>query len=233
MRFLFFFFLMIRRPPRSTLFPYTTLFRSPSSPRPCTARRPARGGAPGSGRVRRGRRSSPRSGSDGRARGGRRPAGPPNAGRLDDPVLVPVAALAAAERERAIDAAYAGDDDVRELVGQSMAVVQASAANGLLERVERRPDTARGGRPPERRSQALGDLGLGRPAQALRRQAHRPRRPGRRGQGEDGERTDADPDRAKHRPLTLAGEPERAKRSLESADTIRAVAGVAGAPARG
>src|SRR2546428_6150086 len=28
----FFFFLMIRRPPRSTLFPYTTLFRSPISP---------------------------------------------------------------------------------------------------------------------------------------------------------------------------------------------------------
>src|SRR2546427_2482916 len=27
----FFFFLMIRRPPRSTLFPYTTLFRSPRS----------------------------------------------------------------------------------------------------------------------------------------------------------------------------------------------------------
>src|SRR5258705_11442391 len=27
---LIFFFLMIRRPPRSTLFPYTTLFRSPS-----------------------------------------------------------------------------------------------------------------------------------------------------------------------------------------------------------
>src|SRR2546430_8030731 len=27
-RYLFFFFLMIRRPPRSTLFPYTTLFRS-------------------------------------------------------------------------------------------------------------------------------------------------------------------------------------------------------------
>src|SRR3712207_7326791 len=58
-----FFFLMIRRPPRSTLFPYTTLFRSfrsadrPRPPaafpaggggRPCstprrTARRPARG----------------------------------------------------------------------------------------------------------------------------------------------------------------------------------------------
>src|SRR5256885_2981113 len=28
MCFIFFFFLMIRRPPRSTLFPYTTLFRS-------------------------------------------------------------------------------------------------------------------------------------------------------------------------------------------------------------
>src|SRR2546422_11702653 len=27
-RFIYFFFLMIRRPPRSTLFPYTTLFRS-------------------------------------------------------------------------------------------------------------------------------------------------------------------------------------------------------------
>src|SRR6266705_4942750 len=32
-----FFFLMIRRPPRSTLFPYTTLFRSPAR-----RRRPAR-----------------------------------------------------------------------------------------------------------------------------------------------------------------------------------------------
>src|SRR2546430_17557939 len=30
--FLFFFFLMIRRPPRSTLFPYTTLFRSMPMP---------------------------------------------------------------------------------------------------------------------------------------------------------------------------------------------------------
>src|SRR5689334_24001327 len=30
---LFFFFLMIRRPPRSTLFPYTTLFRSDRAPR--------------------------------------------------------------------------------------------------------------------------------------------------------------------------------------------------------
>src|SRR5256885_12509119 len=29
--FILFFFLMIRRPPRSTLFPYTTLFRSPES----------------------------------------------------------------------------------------------------------------------------------------------------------------------------------------------------------
>src|SRR2546422_6697921 len=31
--YLFFFFLMIRRPPRSTLFPYTTLFRSLSGAR--------------------------------------------------------------------------------------------------------------------------------------------------------------------------------------------------------
>src|SRR5437588_7743007 len=31
LHFLLFFFLMIRRPPRSTLFPYTTLFRSRSS----------------------------------------------------------------------------------------------------------------------------------------------------------------------------------------------------------
>src|SRR5438270_2580702 len=30
MFFILFFFLMIRRPPRSTLFPYTTLFRSPA-----------------------------------------------------------------------------------------------------------------------------------------------------------------------------------------------------------
>src|SRR2546430_12081135 len=30
---IFFFFLMIRRPPRSTLFPYTTLFRSRAKPR--------------------------------------------------------------------------------------------------------------------------------------------------------------------------------------------------------
>src|SRR3712207_9408053 len=41
---LFFFFLMIRRPPRSTLFPYTTLFRSRwRSCRCCVRRvRPAR-----------------------------------------------------------------------------------------------------------------------------------------------------------------------------------------------
>src|SRR5205807_8469130 len=42
-----FFFLMIRRPPRSTLFPYTTLFRSVTSPHrrgfPCCVCRPFRG----------------------------------------------------------------------------------------------------------------------------------------------------------------------------------------------
>src|SRR2546430_3698875 len=36
-----FFFLMIRRPPRSTLFPYTTLFRSPAD-RPGAGARQAR-----------------------------------------------------------------------------------------------------------------------------------------------------------------------------------------------
>src|SRR6266542_4147400 len=39
-----FFFLMIRRPPRSTLFPYTTLFRSPPPPSSlCVSSRPSRG----------------------------------------------------------------------------------------------------------------------------------------------------------------------------------------------
>src|SRR2546426_5700114 len=36
----YFFFLMIRRPPRSTLFPYTTLFRSVVPPVPRGRRRP-------------------------------------------------------------------------------------------------------------------------------------------------------------------------------------------------
>src|SRR5258707_2020568 len=41
---LFFFFLMIRRPPRSTLFPYTTLFRSrpPALPEPSSGCRDSR-----------------------------------------------------------------------------------------------------------------------------------------------------------------------------------------------
>src|SRR2546426_3084260 len=54
---LFFFFLMIRRPPRSTLFPYTTLFRSHRAP-PADARSRTRipsdreqlAGAPGEAR---------------------------------------------------------------------------------------------------------------------------------------------------------------------------------------
>src|SRR5437667_11043505 len=47
---------MIRRPPRSTLFPYTTLFRSPP-PRPCGARGPRSRGLVWAtvGLVRRGR----------------------------------------------------------------------------------------------------------------------------------------------------------------------------------
>src|SRR3712207_7027894 len=49
------FFLMIRRPPRSTLFPYTTLFRSSASrtPRraPSSPEAPCRAGQTTSGRV--------------------------------------------------------------------------------------------------------------------------------------------------------------------------------------
>src|SRR6266581_6725103 len=45
-----FFFLMIRRPPRSTLFPYTTLFRSHRGP--AAAGGPARRARPGGGRPR-------------------------------------------------------------------------------------------------------------------------------------------------------------------------------------
>src|SRR2546430_9035974 len=45
MIFLFFFFLMIRRPPRSTLFPYTTLFRSTNLSLFCRQRPPMRNGA--------------------------------------------------------------------------------------------------------------------------------------------------------------------------------------------
>src|SRR5256885_5614188 len=52
---MFFFFLMIRRPPRSTLFPYTTLFRS-RAPRRRRPRRRAR--APRTGRAARSTRRS-------------------------------------------------------------------------------------------------------------------------------------------------------------------------------
>src|SRR5260221_849788 len=52
-RILFFFFLMIRRPPRSTLFPYTTLFRSvdgwPAPPGPRSGRTCAHSRRPGTG----------------------------------------------------------------------------------------------------------------------------------------------------------------------------------------
>src|SRR6478672_12518107 len=44
------FFLMIRRPPRSTLFPYTTLFRSAPSAAPARVARPAPRGGRGPGR---------------------------------------------------------------------------------------------------------------------------------------------------------------------------------------
>src|SRR3712207_7914688 len=73
-----FFFLMIRRPPRSTLFPYTTLFRSVprrgrhrvGAPVPARARR-GRGGAL-HGALRRGRARQPRGGRRVPDRRGRR-----------------------------------------------------------------------------------------------------------------------------------------------------------------
>src|SRR2546429_4230163 len=67
---LFFFFLMIRRPPRSTLFPYTTLFRSRSAEstrrrqrhadRPDRWRHPAREGGVAGGHLCRLRAVRPR-----------------------------------------------------------------------------------------------------------------------------------------------------------------------------
>src|SRR3712207_6896529 len=71
-----FFFLMIRRPPRSTLFPYTTLFRS------AAGRRPRRGAPGGPGALRAGARAliSRENGSSpaaGRSRTAARAAGPP------------------------------------------------------------------------------------------------------------------------------------------------------------
>src|SRR3712207_9115181 len=48
-----FFFLMIRRPPRSTLFPYTTLFRSPLRRADRRRRRRARGRRAGDRTLRR------------------------------------------------------------------------------------------------------------------------------------------------------------------------------------
>src|SRR3990167_7900235 len=48
------FFLMIRRPPRSTLFPYTTLFRSRGDPFPAARVRPRRARPQHPGRDRKG-----------------------------------------------------------------------------------------------------------------------------------------------------------------------------------
>src|SRR5947208_13549453 len=62
-----FFFLLIRQPPRSTLFPYTTLFRS--RPRPAALLRG--GGGRGSGSSLRRRDLGGRSGRRRRAAGGR------------------------------------------------------------------------------------------------------------------------------------------------------------------
>src|SRR3989441_4562081 len=58
----YFFFLMIRRPPRSTLFPYTTLFRSRDDLRPARRRRAPDSHRAGRHRPRRHRRDPLRHG---------------------------------------------------------------------------------------------------------------------------------------------------------------------------
>src|SRR3989449_11202598 len=66
---LIFFFLMIRRPPRSTLFPYTTLFRSAQGRAVHAPRAAAPGEVPARDRLRRGRRDRrPGPGRQGAAR---------------------------------------------------------------------------------------------------------------------------------------------------------------------
>src|ERR1051326_6445870 len=88
--FVFFFFLMIRRPPRSTLFPYTTLFRSRRTGR--LLRRAARfslhaGRDPAAGRPLRQRAAD--AGARARAEPGSRAEGNPpraQARRAADPV---------------------------------------------------------------------------------------------------------------------------------------------------
>src|SRR5215210_7486806 len=87
-----FFFLMIRRPPRSTLFPYTTLSRSrrAAAARQHSARippcRPARGGgAPRAATV---RAEAPRAPPpESRPRRSRRPGLPARSGLIGPPVL--------------------------------------------------------------------------------------------------------------------------------------------------
>src|SRR5215213_12022701 len=89
---LLFFFLMIRRPPRSTLFPYTTLFRSPRGgrlprrPRGARLRRRPRE-PPALARDRCGVRGGTRRGRDGRnPLGSARSAGRTRAEGDDDTV---------------------------------------------------------------------------------------------------------------------------------------------------
>src|SRR5690348_18066871 len=72
--YIYFFFLMIRRPPRSTLFPYTTLFRSRPPPGAEIPQCRGGGGAPRRGPGCRGRSRRP---SSPRPRGGRARGVPP------------------------------------------------------------------------------------------------------------------------------------------------------------
>src|SRR6266540_7103789 len=79
--FKFFFFLMIRRPPRSTLFPYTTLFRSQPEAAQAEPRLPRPGAAAVAAQPAPPRRGAPRAACGRhRRRGGRLPGA-----RLMDP----------------------------------------------------------------------------------------------------------------------------------------------------
>src|SRR2546430_16795149 len=72
--FCLFFFLMIRRPPRSTLFPYTTLFRSRRARDDRRLRGPAVAAASGPRRAVRSRARPPAAARGPRGRGGPPPA---------------------------------------------------------------------------------------------------------------------------------------------------------------
>src|SRR5256885_9869045 len=93
---LYFFFLMIRRPPRSTLFPYTTLFRSPR----------ARGARPrpGDERLGPGADAAPEAGQRRSAASGRQGGGDRKSTRLNSSHLVISYAVFCLKKKKRTDA---------------------------------------------------------------------------------------------------------------------------------